>query len=75
MDDDDKRNLVRIAEGKKIDRKYRFINERLIRLGYLLETVEEPKLFSPTFDEFINSQKGKAKPGGSIFSSLFKRGG
>jgi serine/threonine protein kinase len=74
MDEDARQNLIRVASGRPVDRKYRFISEDLERRGYLEETDGSLELFSAPFKEFVLGQsdsEGKK----SLFSSLWRRKG
>ncbi|HUV36620.1 MAG TPA: hypothetical protein VMX58_06755 [Patescibacteria group bacterium] len=73
FDEAERGNLVRIASGKAIDRKYRYVNENLERRGYLIETDEGPMLCSKSFEGFIRQKTGDESGGGSKFPSLFGR--
>lgn len=73
MDGGRKKNLTRIAKGKSIDRKYQFINEELIRRGYVREWGEGLEIFSEAFRNFIIEQRGESESKSNFFSTLFKR--
>ncbi len=73
MTEDEKKNLTRISRGKNIDRKHQFINEELIRRGYLEESGGQIEIFSRVFQDFIIGQMEKSRPDGSIFSSIFNK--
>lgn len=74
MDEDEKKNLGKIAKGKKIDRKYQFINDNLIRRGYLEQLDNgEIRIFSRPFKDFIINDIRKGSSGKGFLSGLFKR--
>lgn len=74
MEETEQDNLSRIASDKPISKQYKFINENLLRRGYLLESVEEPALFSDTFKDFVLAQvESSGLHKRSIFGKLFKR--
>ncbi len=76
MEETEQDNLSRIAFDKPISKQYKFINENLLRRGYLLESVEEPALFSDTFKDFVLAQmESSGLQKRSIFTKLFKRKG
>lgn len=76
MEEAEQDNLNRIASGKQISKQYKFINENLQRRGYLLETTEEPMLFSNTFKDFIlGEMESSSLQKRSLFTKLFKRKG
>ena len=75
MDENCHKNLLRVASGKPIDRKFRHINEDLQRRGYLVENNGECVLFSTPFRDFVLEQGGKDKQKKSLFGSLFGRRG
>lgn len=74
MEPQEKENFTRLAEGKPISRKFQFVNDNLIRRGYLQEAPGgEIKLFSSIFQSFIleKSQGDKGKK--SFLKSIFKK--
>lgn len=74
MDEPEKDNLQRIASGKGISRKYEFVNEILLRRGYLNENKDGTlTLFADSFKNFVLQQQQKAAGRKSIFS-IFNRG-
>jgi serine/threonine protein kinase len=75
MDDTERENLLRFAEGRKISRKYEFVNENLLRRGYLREREGGRRLFSESFRKFILMQTRDRAAKKSFFTSLFRRGG
>jgi len=75
MDQNCQMNLIRVACGKPIDKKFQHINEDLQRRGYLVENKDGCELFSLPFREFVLEQGGKGKHKKSLFGSLFGRRG
>jgi serine/threonine protein kinase len=72
MDAPARENLSRIARGKTINKKFKFINEELERRGYIVETSDGTRVCSASFREFVAKQSGG--DGGGFLSSLFRRG-
>jgi hypothetical protein len=70
MDSPTRDNLARIAAGKTINKKFRFINEELERRGYIVESRDGLKVCSSSFREFVMKRSGKE--GGRFFGSLFR---
>jgi AAA+ ATPase superfamily predicted ATPase len=70
LDEAERDNLGRIATGKQIGRKFAYLNENLVRRGYLLETGGGPALFSSPFKAFVLQQMAVASGKRSILSSL-----
>jgi serine/threonine protein kinase len=60
MTEIERKNLTRFAEGRRISRKYEFVNERLQRRGYLMAGANGPVVFSTSFRDFILS-RGKTR--------------
>ncbi|MBU8922212.1 MAG: hypothetical protein KOO63_10385, partial [Bacteroidales bacterium] len=69
FDDSEKSNMSKIASGKSIDRKFHFVNENLVRRGYLIETDAGPLLCSDSFRNFV-LRSGDVQTGRGRFSSL-----
>lgn len=70
----ERENLTRFAEGRKISRKYEFVNEGLSRRGYLKETVEGWRLFSTVFQDFVVHRNHAQIEKGFSLARLFRRG-
>ena len=66
-------NLIRFAEGRKISRKYEFLNEGLLRRGYLIESGGENALFSTTFRDYILRQRQEQSAAGFSLSRWLRR--
>ena len=66
-------NLCRIATGKQIGKKFAYLNESLLRRGYLIGSPGSPSLFSSTFRSFVLQQMAIASGKRSILSSLIGR--
>ncbi|UCF05136.1 MAG: protein kinase [bacterium] len=73
MNEEERENLGRIASGKSISKKYQFVNEDLMRRGYLLASDGEYSICSKTLNDFILAQQAGGTEGGSFLSSLFRR--
>jgi hypothetical protein len=73
MDDSFRINLSRIAAGKKVDKKFRHVNDDLLQRGYLVESADVVMLFSKPFQEFVLGQPGSQKNKRSFLSSVFGR--
>jgi serine/threonine protein kinase len=71
MEDAERDNLIRTASGKQINRQFQYVNENLLRRGYLIDSDGGPKLFSRSFEDYVQKQGGGAAQKGSIVSSLF----
>ncbi len=67
-------NLTRLAAGKTINKKYAYVNEDLVRRGYVVESDKGLSLCSTSFSEFVREQTGKGKRKG-LFGSLLGRKG
>jgi hypothetical protein len=65
--------LSRIAAGKKVDKKFRHVNDDLLQRGYLVESADVVMLFSKPFQEFVLGQPGSQKNKRSFLSSVFGR--
>ena len=76
MDENSRGNLLRIASGKKIDRKFKHVNEDLQRRGYLVDVEGNCELFSTPFRDFVLERAAAGGRKTSFFSSLLgkKRG-
>jgi serine/threonine protein kinase len=73
MDGPEKENLRRVALGQNISRKYEFVNEDLLRRGYLFDSEGQTALFSRCFREFILARNEGDQDKG-FFSKLWNRG-
>ncbi len=72
LDEPSRDNLVRIATGKRVDRKQQFVNEALERRGYLVAAGEDFGLCSKTFRDFVVRQ-GESGRGKSFWSGMIRR--
>jgi serine/threonine protein kinase len=54
-----KETLGRVAMGRSIGKKYRFVTEDLLRRGYLLEDNGDLAVFSSSFKDFVLEQSQK----------------
>jgi serine/threonine protein kinase len=66
-------NLLRIAEGKPVGAKFEYINEDLIRRGYLRDEEGTLRLCSSSFADFVRKKQSASRGGASGLSSLFGR--
>ena len=73
MDEPSRENLRRIAAGKAVGRKYEFVNESLLRRGYLKEDAGALKVFSQPFREFVAEQGATGKTEKWSWGALLKR--
>jgi len=73
MDKPSRENLSKIAAGKSISGKYKFVNEELVRRGYLVETDDGIVVCSSSFESFVGRQKESGRGGKGFFGSLLKR--
>ncbi len=73
MDELSQENLSRVALEKTINAKFRFVNEELIRQGYLLEKEGVLTICSSSFRNFVRRQKEQSGQKQSIFASFWKR--
>lgn len=74
MEPAERNNLQRIAKGEKIGRKYEFINEGLVRRGYLVEKEGGVEIFARAFKHFVLRQSQLPAKRSSLVSRLFNRG-
>jgi serine/threonine protein kinase len=72
FDEPSRDNLTRLAAGRTISRKYAYVNDNLIRRGYVVESDEGLSLCSTSFRDFVIGQTTKGKRKG-LFGSLLKR--
>jgi serine/threonine protein kinase len=73
MEEPEKENLRRLASGKGISRQYEFVNENLLRRGYLIEKASGAlDIFAGSFKDFVLQQTPVEPERKSIFS-FFKR--
>ena len=72
FDEPSRDNLSRLAAGKTISRKYAYVNDDLVRRGYVVESDEGLSLCSASFRYFVVEQTAKGKRKG-IFGSLLRR--
>jgi serine/threonine protein kinase len=73
MDEPARDNLARIAEGKPINKKFKFINEDLERRGYIVETSSGLDLCSSSFKDFVRKSTGSQA--GGFLGGIFRRRG
>jgi serine/threonine-protein kinase len=73
MDEPSRENLRRLAAGKEVSRKYEFLNESLVRRGYLKEDAGALNLFSEPFRRFVVEQGAAEKIGKWSWGGLLKR--
>jgi serine/threonine-protein kinase len=71
MDENFQNNLSRIAAGKKVDKKFRHVNDDLVQRGYLVESNGRMELFSKPFQDFVLTRAGGNKHRRSFLSSVF----
>jgi serine/threonine protein kinase len=73
MDESFRENLSRLAHGKTISKKFGFVNDELIRRGYLLDSGGSPAICSSSFEGFVRRQNEKSQNKGAFFSSFWKK--
>jgi serine/threonine protein kinase len=74
MDPQERENLLRLASGKPISRKYEFINDDLLRRGYLQQdAAKDIRIFSSSFKDFVGEKARSEKGKTSFFKSWFGR--
>ncbi len=73
MEEQERENLYRIASGKPISKKYNYINENLLRRGYLQESNGELKVSSASFRDFVLAQMERHSGKKSRLSSFWGR--
>ena len=73
MDEPFRENLSRLALGKTISKKFNFVNDELIRRGYLLDKKDAPTICSASFRDFVRTQNEKTGQKRSFLSSLWKK--
>jgi serine/threonine protein kinase len=71
MDEASKESLCRIAMGRNIGKKYRFVSEDLLRKGYLREEDGDLAVFASSFKDFVLEQSQKISQKKSLFSKLW----
>jgi len=69
----ERENLSRIALGKEISTKYQYVNDGLIRRGYLVETNVGVKLYSDAFKSFLEMKGFRSGGESSMLESIFGR--
>ncbi|NIO02249.1 MAG: protein kinase [Candidatus Latescibacteria bacterium] len=75
MEDVEKDNLGRIANAKPINKKFHYVNEELVRRGYLHESNGELAVCSSSFKDFVLQEMERSGEKKSVFSAIFgKRG-
>jgi serine/threonine-protein kinase len=74
MEEPEKENLLRLAQGRKISRRYEFVNENLARRGYLDAGDGGYRIFSDSFARYV-ARQGRGGKKGSFLRSLLGRGG
>jgi serine/threonine protein kinase len=74
MDEPSRENLRRIAAGKDVSKKYEYLNEGLVRRGYLKEEGGGVKVFSESFREFVAGRGAAEKKAKWSLGSLLRRG-
>lgn len=72
MEEPEKENLFRVVGGEKISRKYEFVNENLLRRGFLISSEDEVNIFARTFHDFI-LQKQRSRGAKKGFRGFWKR--
>ncbi len=75
MDEASRETLFRIATGKSIGKKYRFVSEDLSRRGYLREENGSLAVFASSFRDFILEQSQKITAKKSFLARIWGRGG
>jgi serine/threonine protein kinase len=75
MDEASRETLFRIATGKSIGKKYRFVSEDLSRRGYLREENGGLAVFASSFRDFILEQSQKITEKKSFLARIWGRGG
>jgi len=73
MDEPEKENLYRVAAGNKISRKYEFVNENLLRRGYLITYNDKPIVFARTFQNFVLEKQQKKASRRGLWGFLRKK--
>jgi serine/threonine-protein kinase len=71
--DTERENILRIAQGKPVGAKFEYINEGLLRRGYLRDAEGALRLCSSSFDDFVTNKQSTSRSGASVLSSLFGR--
>jgi serine/threonine protein kinase len=71
LDEASKEGLCRVAMGKSIGKKYRFVTEDLMRKGYLREQDGNLVVFASSFKDFVLEQSQKISDKGSFFSRIW----
>jgi len=75
MDEGLRGNLMRVASGRHIDKKFEHVSEDLHRLGYLRKKDDgHSVVFSRPFRDFIRDRLESVDSKKSLFGALFKRG-
>jgi serine/threonine-protein kinase len=75
MDEASRESLCRVAMGRSIGKKYRFVTEDLLRRGYLREDNGNLALFASSFKDFVLEQSQKISEKRPFLSRLWgKRG-
>jgi hypothetical protein len=75
MDDVSKESLCRVAMGRSIGKKYRFVSEDLLRKGYLRQENGDLVVFSFSFKDFVLEQSQKITEKESFFSRIWPKRG
>jgi serine/threonine-protein kinase len=73
MDDNTRSNVVRIASGKAVDKKFHHVSEKLRRLGYLVDVDGRTSIFSRTFADFVLENAGATSSKKSFWGKLMGR--
>ena len=71
MDETEKENLRRVAYGKSISKKFNFVNENLIRRGYIHETNGSVAICSSSFKDYVCQEMERSSGGKSKISSFW----
>jgi serine/threonine protein kinase len=76
MDDASKQSLCRIATGRNIGKKHKFVSEDLLRRGFLREENGNLAVFASSFKDFVLEQSQRiAEKKKSFFSSFWGKKG
>jgi serine/threonine protein kinase len=76
MDDVSRQSLCRVAMGRNISKKHRFVSEDLLRRGFLREDNGNLAVFASSFKDFVLEQSQRiAEKKKSLFSNLWGRKG
>jgi len=73
MDDLERENLIRVALGRSIGRKFEHISQNLVRKGYLVQTDDGFRVCSATFGDFVLEQSRSGGSRGPAFLGWIRR--